>query len=221
MQAIAHVIPIAIAVAVSSVPIMTAIFILLSPDRSRAAIPFMIGWIVGIALVVSACTLLSHAVPTPRSDRKPDTVLGVLEILVGLALIALSIIDFRRARGRVDVPVPKKPKKARSLGPWSALGFGLVLNVRPKGLLLAIAAGLSVRADATSVPDGAVAIVVYTLIGASTVAIPIIATTAAPSRMEPRLVRSHDWISANGKLLTRSILLVIGIVVVAMGIERL
>ena len=221
MSAILFVVPIAVAAAVSSVPIMTTLFILMSPHRSRAAVPFLIGWVVGIFLVVSACALLAQAVPTPRSPRRPDTVIGVLEILLGVILIVVGIVSWRRGKSGGSTMTPSWLSSAGNLGPWSAAGLGLVLNIRPKGLLLAIAAGLTVRADADTLPVAILAIVTYTVIAASTVAIPIIATLASPTRTEPRLVAANDWMLRNGATLTSAIIAIIGLVIVGMGIARL
>jgi hypothetical protein len=222
VQAIGLVIPIAIAVAISSVPIMTTLFILMSPNRSRAAVPFLVGWVVGIFLVVSLCALLAQAIPEPRSSRQPDTAVAVLQILVGAALIVIAIVSWRRERhGGSTAPTPSWLSSAGNLGPWSATGLGLLLNIRPKGLLLAIAAGLTVRADADTLATAIIAIVIYTLIAASTVAVPIIATLMSPTRMEPRLVAANDWMLRNGARLTSAIIGLIGLVIVVMGIARL
>lgn len=223
MEAIGHMLPIAVAVAVSSVPIVTMIFLLLSPNRSRAALPYLIGWVAGIAIVVSFCALLARAVPTARTERQPDTAVGIAEIVVGLALVGLAVFSWLRSRGRTAAAAstPKWLRSAGKLGPWSWMGVGFILNLRPKGILLAVAAGLTVRADADSPEVAGAAIVVYTLVASSTVAVPIIATLISPTRMEPRLVAVHDWMSRNGAVLTSVILVVIGVVVIGMGIERL
>ena len=65
LSALGPLLPIAVAVAVSSVPIMATILILLSPKRNRSAIPFLIGWLVGMAAVVVVAAL--GAMPS-RSD---------------------------------------------------------------------------------------------------------------------------------------------------------
>jgi hypothetical protein len=62
---------------------------------------------------------------------------------------------------------------------------------------------------------------VYTVIGASTVAVPIILTLAAPARAEPRLVAAKEWMLRHGAFLADVILAVIGLVVVALGVARL
>ena len=64
-------------------------------------------------------------------------------------------------------------------------------------------------------------IVIYTIVGASTVAVPIIVTLAAPVRMEPRLVAMKDWVARNSGAVTAIILLLIGVVIIGTGLGRL
>ncbi|GAA1966831.1 GAP family protein [Microbacterium deminutum] len=221
MQAIGHVLPIALAVALSSVPIMVTIYILLSPNRSRSALPFAIGWVVGLFAIVSVCALAAQLVPTPRGPRRPETAVGIIEILVGLALIVLGILSFRRARRAAAPAVPKFLDSKRALGPWKSFGLAFILNLRPKGLLLAIAAGLTIRGDTESLTEALIVIGIYTVIAASTVVVPIIATLAAPARMEPRLASAREWLVRNGEAMTGLIVVLIGVVIVGMGLARL
>ena len=221
MEAIGHILPIAVAVAISSVPIMITILILLSPNRARSAPLFMIGWLIGILLVVSVCTLVAQLIPTSRSPRRPDTVIGVIEIVVGLAMVVLAILSWLRSRKAETPAVPKWLGSEKSLGPWQAFGVALILNIRPKALLLAVAAGLTVRADAVSTTNAIVAIVVYTIIGASTVVAPIVATMVAPDRMVPRLSSMRSWLTRNDAAMTSIILILVGVFVIGSGIARL
>lgn len=220
MEVIVRLLPIALAVAISSVPITTTIFILLSPNRTRSGVAFLIGWTTGIALMITLFTLFARAVPTPRSTREPDVAVGVIEIVAGAALIVLEIIGLIRSRGRTP-EAPKWVTAAAKLGPWSSLGLGLIMNVRPKGIFLAVAAGVTVHADAASVPVAVVAIVIYTVVGASTVATPIIAMLAVPAVFEPRLLRINAWMIRRGSTLTRVIIAILGAVIIGMGIARL
>lgn len=217
MEVIGHILPIALAVAISSVPITATIVLLLSDGRSRSAAPFLIGWVLGMLITVTITSLAAQAIPVGRTRRQADTALGVIAIVVGLAIIVLAIVSWRRAR-KSPAEMPKWVSSIGALGPWRSSGVGFLLNLRPKGLLLAIAAGLTIRADAVSVGNAVFAIVVYTVIGASTVAVPIIATLAAPARMEPRLLRAREWLDTHGDALTNVILLFIGVVVVGTGI---
>ena len=76
-QAVGALLPIAVALAVSSVPIIVMIMILLSPRRNASALPFLLGWVIGIALVVFLSTLGANALPEARR-RVQDTLAAVI-----------------------------------------------------------------------------------------------------------------------------------------------
>ncbi|RZU65615.1 Sap-like sulfolipid-1-addressing protein [Microterricola gilva] len=220
LQAIGHILPIALAVAISSVPILATVVILLSPERSRTAIPFLIAWVIGIIVVVSVCTIGAHLVPTPTGPRKQDDAVGVAEIVAGLALGVTAVVSWRRSRKHPEAAMPKWLNKVESLHPRAVFGLGMLMNVRPKAILLAIAAGLAVAAEDLSVGQSALTIGVYTAIAASTVVVPIVLTLADPARMEPRLRATQTWLIANGSAVTSLILLVVAFAVVGSGLAR-
>jgi hypothetical protein len=220
LQAIGHILPIALAVALSSVPLMATIVILLSPKRESAA-PYLIGWVLGMAALVFICTVSAQAVPTPRSSRQPDVAVGVGEMIVGAGLIVIGIVSWRRARKNPVEGMPAWLGKLDSIGPWSAFGLGVALNIRPKEILLALAAGLAVRGAGLSGGEAAIVILVYTLIGASTVGVPVIATLIDAKGMQPRLVKMKEWLSRNNRVVTSVILLMVGVFIIGSGIARL
>ncbi|WP_159604326.1 GAP family protein [Agromyces humi] len=221
LQAIGHILPIALAVAISSVPIMATIVILLSPKGAQTALPFLIGWVLGMATMVTIFTVGAHAIPSPRSDRRPDTAIATAEILVGAALVVIAIIEWRRAMRHPSDAMPKWLESVDKLGPWSAFGIAFALNARPKGLLLAIAAGLAIRAPDLSVGEAAIVIAIYTVIGASTVVVPIILALFDPKGMQPRLVAMKDWISRNQATVTALIFILIGVFIIGTGLAGL
>ena len=85
-QALGSLVPLGIAAAVSTVPILVTILILLSDNRNRSALPYLIGWVVGTLFLVTVGTMAASSLPQPR-PRQPDTILGVLEILIGVAFV--------------------------------------------------------------------------------------------------------------------------------------
>lgn len=221
LQVVVQLIPIAIAMAVSSVPIMATLIILLSKNRSRSSLPFLLGWVVGLAVVVTVCGIFALAIPAPISPRRPDTVAATIEIVIGVALAILAVVTWlRRDRDR-SAEVPKWLASVGSLHPWAVCGLALLFNVRPKALLLAVAAGIVLRGGDLSAGAAAVAIVIYTVIAASTVAVPIIMTLASPTRMEPRLRSAQGWLGRNSASLTSAILLLVAVVVVVSGVVQL
>ena len=220
LAAVGHVLPLAVAFALSSIPIMATILILLSKNRNRAAIPFLIGWIVGIALVLVVLIALAQAVPgtVPKTSQ---VLLGSFLIVIGVALIALSVVNWAVGRRKQSAGIPRWLRAVSSFGPWSSFGFALLLNVRPKAILLSAAAGLSLRGDGLTPSETVVVIVIYTLVSASTVAIPIIARLVAPNRTELPLVHARRWLEDNSSVVSALILVLVGFVVIADGLTRL
>ncbi|KRE23145.1 GAP family protein [Agromyces sp. Soil535] len=221
LGAIGHILPIAVAVAISSVPIMATVLILLSPKGRRTALPFLIGWVLGMAVIVTLCTLGAQAIPAPRSDRRPATAIAIAEILVGIGLVVVAIVEWRRARRHPSDALPKWLASVDKLGPWSAFGIAFALNFRPKGLLLAIAAGLAIRAGNLSVGESAIVIGIYTIIGASSVGVPVILALVDPKGMQPRLLDMKEWIMRNHGTVTALIVLIIGVVIIGAGLANL
>lgn len=221
LQAIGHILPIAIAVAISSVPIMATVLILLSPKGTQTALPFLIGWVIGMAVVVTLCTIGAQVIPAPRSPRREATAIAIAEILVGIALVVVAVVEWRRGRRHPSDALPKWLSSVDKLGPWSAFGIALALNVRPKGLLLAIAAGLAIRAANLSTGESAVVVAIYTIIGALTVAVPVVMSLVDRKGMQPRLLEMKDWVSRNNTTVTALIVLLIGVVIIGAGMANL
>lgn len=219
-QALGGLLPIAVAVAVSSVPITVTILILLSPNRNRAALPFLVGWVTGVAAVIILSALFASALPAPPR-RGPDTVTAVLAMMVGAALIVLGVINLRRDAQSKDAGVPHWLSRVDSFGALVAFAVAVLLDFRPKGLLLGIAAGLALHAASVKAGEAAVLVAIYTVIATSTVVVPIVASFLAPRRVEPKLLAARDWMTHNGQLLTSLMMFVIGVVILGYGITQL
>jgi Sap, sulfolipid-1-addressing protein len=219
-EVLGRLLPIAVAVAISSVPITATIMILLSPNQRRSSLPFLIGWILGIAAMIVIFTLGAAAIPA-RATAHPQEILAIAQIVIGLALEAFALILWRRSAEQPSQELPRWLRAVGSLRGWQALGLAFVLNVRPKSILLSAAAGLSMRTQPLTVGESVVAIAVYTVISASTVGIPVIFTLAAPKKAEPRLIIVRDWIVKNNRIVTILIMVMIGFVIIGNGLTRL
>ena len=215
-QVLVQLIPIALAAALSTVPITATLFILLSERRKTTALPFLFGWVIGTAVGLILATLAAQALP--GRPRQFDSLIDNLEILVGSALILFGVVTL--LRNRRSAQPSAWIEGVGSLGPPAALGIGLALNLRPKALLLVSAAGLAISGSPPRVDDSdtLILIVVYTAIATSTVVVPTLATLFFPARMEPRLVVARDWVTAHGPVVTAVVVILVGVVVLAAGI---
>jgi hypothetical protein len=107
------------------------------------------------------------------------------------------------------------------MGPAAAVGLAFVLNLRPKGLLLGAAAGLSIAGSSLNGTETAIIVATYVGLSSSTVVVPIAMTLVAPVRMQPRLVVARDWLSHNSAHITVVVLVMVGFVILGAGLSRL
>jgi hypothetical protein len=215
-QTLVQLTPVALAAALSSVPITATIFILLSERRGAIALPFLFGWVLGTAAGLTLTTLAAQAIPS--RPRRLASVVDTLEILVGSALVLLGLVTMFRRRSTKPSQRPSWLEGIGSFGALPALGIGLALNLRPKAVLLFAAASLAITGAKLDTADVLLVIAFYTAIATSTVVAPTLATVFFPERMEPRLVASRDWITAHGAVATGVVMVLVGVVVLGLGI---
>jgi hypothetical protein len=219
-QALGALLPIAVAVALSSVPLTVTILILLSPNRGRAALPFLVGWVIGVTAVIVVSAVGAQALSQPLR-RGQDTATAVLAIIIGAALMVLAIVYLLRRSQASSTGLPRWLTAAESFGPLTSFAIGVVLSFRPKGLLLGIAGGLALSAASLKADQAVELIIIYTAIATSTVVVPIAASLVAPQKMEPKLVSARDWLTVSGRILTSLMMFMIGVVILASGLTNL
>jgi hypothetical protein len=217
-ELLAQLIPVALAAALSTVPITVTIFVLLSERRSAIALPFSSGWVIGTAAGLTLATLAAQALPSrPRHVGSPT---ATFQILIGSALVVLGLAAVVRRTRASSGGRPGWIEGVGSFGPLPALGIGLALNLRPKSLLLFAAASLPISGAGVSTKQTLTLIAAYTAVATSTVVAPTLATVLFPTRMEPRLVRARDWINAHGSTVTGVVMILIGLFVIGVAITR-
>jgi Sap, sulfolipid-1-addressing protein len=210
---------IAVAMAVSSVPITATLIILLSPSRTKSSIPFLAGWVVGISVVVLAAAFGVLALPVSRRERL--TAIAIAEIVVGCALVAFGILTLRRSGRAASDNRKNWLDGLGSMGRLASFGVGFAMGFRPKALLLGAAAGLVLASARLNPTETAIAVSLYVAISASTVAVPVVWTLTSPTRMEPRLLAWRDWLNRHGPLFTGLLMMIIGVVITGAGIVAL
>ncbi|MFF1633535.1 GAP family protein [Leifsonia sp. NPDC058248] len=216
---IGEILPSALGVAISPIPIIAAILMLLSPNARGTSVGFMIGWILGIVAAVVVFTLLSAIIPAADpTASKP--IAGVIKILLGLGLLLLAGNQWRKRPQHGEAAAPPKWMSAiDTMKPVAALGLGFLLAaVNPKNLLMAVAGGLAIGASGLPAGQQTIAIVVFVLIAACTVVIPVVAYLLAAKRMAGPLDALRVWLLANNATIMTVLLLVIGVVLIGKGI---
>ncbi|MGZ8804918.1 MAG: GAP family protein [Microbacterium sp.] len=216
---IGAILPLAIGIAISPIPIIAAILMLLSPKAKGTSVGFMLGWVIGILVSVTVFTLLSTVVPSgDGSDSSP--IRGIVQILLGVALVFLALRQWRsRPKPGEEAVLPKWMSAIDSMTAGKAFGLGFLLAaVNPKNLLMGASAGVTIGSSGLDTASIAMVIVVFTLIAAASVLIPVIAYLIASKRMAGPLETLRTWLVHNNATIMAVLLLVIGFVVIGKGI---
>jgi threonine/homoserine/homoserine lactone efflux protein len=144
-EAIGQVLPMAVGVALSPVPIIAVVLMLVS-RRARVNGPlFILGWLIGLAAV--GALVLGIVGPNNTDDSgEPATWVSWLKIVLGALLLLLALKQWRSRPHEGDEPdMPKWMGAIDAFTPIKAAGAGVLLSaLNPKNLLLAIGAGAAI-----------------------------------------------------------------------------
>ncbi|TCJ93830.1 GAP family protein [Nocardia alba] len=209
--------PLAVGVAVSPIPIIAAILMILSKNAGGAAKGFAVGWVAGILVVTGVMTMLAGILG--GTDSAPSTGASIVKIILGVALVVLAVIQWQE---RSQTEVPGWMKAIDTLTPVKALGLGALLSgVNPKNLLLCVSAGVAIGAGGLSAAGDLVAIVVFTLLASVSVLAVVVGYMLAADKLGPTLDSLREWLQLNNHAVMAIVLLIMGAVVVGKGIGGL
>ena len=152
-QVIGDVLPSALGVAISPVPIIAVILMLLAPRARAASVAYLIGWVVGVTTVVVIVTLVVDPVDSSEPDD-PSTFSSVLKLVLGALFLLLALGSWRsRPRAGQEPEMPSWMAAVADLNATKALGLGLLLSaVNPKNLAMCIAGGAAIGGGARARP---------------------------------------------------------------------
>lgn len=212
-----EVLPLAVAVAVSPFPIVPAVLLLFSARPRSTSGGFLAGWVVGIA---AACGLFALLASTVDDRGEPGAWTFWLRIGVGAVLVVAGARQWLGRRREAAAPVWMSSLEEAT--PRRAARRGILLSAaNPKIVVLAAAAGLAIGSAGLPATDTVVAVVVFTLVSASTVAVPLVLYLLLGDRMLVPLGRVKDWLQENSSAVMAVVLLVIGGVLVVRGVSGL
>lgn len=210
--------PLAVGIAISPIPIIAAILMLLSPSAKATSVGFLVGWLAGIVGAIVLVTVLSSVLPQEDSSGS-SPVAGVIKIIVGALLLFLAAKQWRgRPAEGEQAAMPKWMSAIDSMTAAKGLGLGFLLSAVNAKNLMAISAGLIIGDANLSVGDTTVVIVVFVLLAGCTVLVPVIGYLVASAQMAGPLDSLRGWLVDNNATIMAVVLLVIGVSVIGKGI---
>jgi hypothetical protein len=220
-EAIGVVLPFAVGVAISPLPIIAVILVLFSA-RARVNGPvFLIGWVVGVAVVSVAVYLLSDAGDASTDDTASDTV-STTKLVFGVLLLVLALRHFRAQRRTDAKTAPKWMASIDSLTPVKAGGLGALLSgLNPKNLALSLAAGASLAQIGATGADAVVGLLVFIIVASLSIAVPVGLYLFGGNRAAAVLDGWKGWLSTHNDAVMGTLFLVFGVVLLGQGLQTL
>ncbi|MBF6434844.1 GAP family protein [Nocardia cyriacigeorgica] len=215
---IGDLLPLAVGVAISPIPIVAAILMLLSANAGKTSTGFGLGWVVGIVVVTGIVIALSGSL-SDSTDDQPSAAASWIKIVLGVLLIGLAA---KQWLDRADTAVPGWMQAIDEFGFGKAVGLGVLLSaVNPKNLLLCLSAGVVIGTAGLSAGGVVLAVVIFTVLAGSTVLVPVIGYAVAADKLRGGLDTMKAWLQANNHIVMAIVLLIMGAVVLGKGIGGL
>jgi Sap, sulfolipid-1-addressing protein len=217
--AIGDLLPSALGVAISPVPIIAAVLMLMSAQAKRTAPAFAAGWVAGL-VVVGVVVLLVANPADVSGGGSGSTASGWIKIALGVLFVAMARRQWRKrpAPGE-QVALPSWMAAVGKMPPLRAAAIGAALAaLNPKNLALTLAGALSIAQAGLSTGDSAVALAVFVLIGSLTVAGPVIAYLLMRERVQEPLLHAKDWLARENATVMFVVLLVLGVMILGKGL---
>ena len=220
---IGDLLPLGLGVAISPVPIIAVILMLLAPRAGAASAGFGLGWVLGIVVVTVVVLAVASGSDVGGTSTEPSTAASWTKLVLGVLLLLVGAWQWRgRPKSGDPAPLPKWMAAIDTVTPVKASGLGFLLSaVNPKNLLMCIAAGVTIAGGGLDAGQDSVAVVVFTVIAASTVLVPVIGYAVARQQMRRPLDDLKVWLQQNNVTVMAVLLLVIGVALAGKGLGGL
>ncbi|HTW14387.1 MAG TPA: GAP family protein [Nocardioides sp.] len=213
------VLPLAVAVLISPIPIIATILMLLAPQARAASVGFMVGWLAGIVITLVVFVALAAVIPE-QDDDASQPVAGLVKLLLGALMLLIALRQWRGRPHEGEEPaLPGWMAAIDKMTLAKALALGFALSaLNPKNLLMTASAGVLVGTADLPAGEIAVVVAVFTLIAGASVAVPVVGYLLARDAMSGPLQSLRVWLVHNNATVMAVLLLVIGVTMIGKGI---
>jgi threonine/homoserine/homoserine lactone efflux protein len=207
-DAIGDLLPSAVGVALSPIPIV-AVILMLGTPRARSTGPaFAAGWVLGLVTVAVIVLLVAG---DADSSGDTSTAVDVVMLLFGLLLLAVAGKQWQgRPRAGQEPEMPKWMAAIDDFSAGRAFGLGVLLSaVNPKNLALTLAAAASLAQAGLSAGGDVAGVAVFVVVGSLTVAGPVLADLMMGKGAERALSELKQFMSDNNAVIMTIVCLVL------------
>lgn len=215
---IGAILPLAIAVTISPLPIIAEVLLLFTTQPVRNAAAYLAGFLGGVAVVLGVLVVAANALDLDTSEPSSGT--AVVQLLLGLLLLAAAYRQFRSRPGDgEEPPQPGWMQGIERFTPGRALGVGAAIGAaNPKNVVVGIAAAATITSAGLSAAQAVLAIVVYVVVAGAGVAAPLVVMVVYGEKAGDILDGWKTWLGRNNAAVMSVLFLVFAVVLIGRGI---
>ena len=220
--AIGEMLPLAIGIAISPLPIIAIILILTTPQARTNGLAFLGGWLLGLAIVGAVVLIVTDAADAATSSDT-SRIVSAIKLLLGLLLLFLAWRKFtKRPAAGEEAPLPKWMRALDDFTPGRSLAVGALLaGPKPKNLILNAAAAAGIAQSGLGGFQQAVVVLLFIVVASVGMIAPVAVFFAMGDKAAPVLDGWKTWLAANNTTVMIVLFVVFGVVLIGKGIGGL
>jgi threonine/homoserine/homoserine lactone efflux protein len=210
-QALGNILPFAVVVAISPIPIIAMVLVLATPRARSNGPAFAVGWVLGLSVLGGIVLALATGNATQDSGE-PATWADVLNLVFGLVFLVLAVRTWRnRPRSGQEAEMPGWMDRIDTFGPGRSVRAGVLLSaVNPKNLVLTVAAAVAIAEADISGGQEVLALAVFVLVGSLSILALLAVYFVLGERSTETLGGLKTWLAEHNAAIMTVLLLVLG-----------
>jgi hypothetical protein len=207
-----NMLPAAIGVAISPIPIASVFLMLMSVRAAKNGAAFAFGWLTALTAVTLGVLWLAGREDL-AAGGEPSTATALIMLIIGLLFLAMALKNWQvRPRKGSEPQTPKWMAALDRFGPIKAFVLAFLLaGLNPKNLSLTVAGVLAIATAGINGSEQAILAIVFIAIGSVTVVLPVLFALMAKQRSARFLSVGKGWLIRNNAVIMAVILLLLGI----------
>ncbi len=210
--------PYAVAVALSPMPIAALLLMLLSKRAAVNSVSFMLGWLLGILLLVVVAMQLAL---TSESTGGAHVIRNIINGVLGIALILFAVKQFKSRPHKGDTPkMPKWMATIENFSPTRSFGMGAALAILNfKNTPMGIAAGVALSQHATTALEIGIGLAFYVILAGITIIVPVFGFLLFGKKLQREFEMIKEWLVANNATIMFVLFLILGVLLLSKAFD--
>lgn len=221
LDVIGSLLPTAVAVALSPIPVIAVVVMLGTPLARRNGPAFAAGWLAGLTAVMAIVLVVARGSSDPDSATADGVEWG--KVVLGVVFVVMAARQWqKRPRGDAEEAMPGWMAAVDHFTPVRSLGLGVALSaLNPKNLVLTMAGAARIAQAGLPAEEEVLAAAVFVVLASTTVVGCVAAYLVATAKVEAPLARIKDFMARHNTAIMITVLLILGVKLLGEGMGRL